>query len=69
VIEYSALNTATLIVKVVDAYQAEIVDENIFDELAIDEIEVWGRPVITPTGTTPTTTPADDGSTSTTAAG
>jgi hypothetical protein len=69
VIEYSALNTATLIINVVDAYQAEIVDENIFDELAIDEIEVWGRPVITPTGTTPTTTPADDGSTSTTAAG
>jgi hypothetical protein len=64
VIPYSALNTATLEITVVDAFQAEVVDENVFDELAIDEITVIGRPVIAPTDTT---APADTGSTTTTA--
>lgn len=66
VVDYSALNTSTLVITIVDAYQAEIVDDNTFDELAVDEIEIWGRPVISPTGTT---IPADTGSTSTTAGG
>lgn len=70
-VRYSALNTATLEIRVVDVYQAQLVDDNIFDELAIDEIEIIGRPV-TPTtettvpGSTTTTIP---GSTSTTAGG
>ena len=63
VIPYSALNTATLEITVVDVFQAEVVEDNVFDELAIDEITIIGRPVIAPTGTT---TPADTGSTSTT---
>lgn len=66
VAEYSALNTSTLTIRVIDAHQAQVVGDNVFDELAITEIEIWGRPVITPTGTT---TPTDTGSTSTTAAG
>lgn len=64
IVPYSALNTTTLTIHIVDAYQAERVDDNIFDELAIDEIEVIGRPVVAPTGTT-----APDGTTSTTAGG
>ena len=70
-VRYSALRTATLEIRVVDVYQAQLVDDNIFDELAIDEIEIIGRPV-TPTtettvpGSTTTTIP---GSTSTTAGG
>lgn len=66
VIPYSALNTATLEITVVDTFQAEVLEDNVFDELAIDEIVVIGRPVIAPTGTT---APADTGTTSTTADG
>lgn len=65
VVRYTALNTTTLEITVVDVFQAEIVDGNIFDELAIDEIEVIGRPV---TPTTNTTVPTDASSTSTTVA-
>ena len=43
-IAYSALDTTTLVIRVVDVYQAELTDDNIFDELAIDEIVVIGRP-------------------------
>lgn len=60
IVPYSALNTTTLVIQIVDAYQAERVDDNIFDELAIDEIEVIGRPVQAPTGTT---IPSDTSST------
>ena len=35
-----------------DAYLAEVVDDNVFDELAIVEIVVVGRPVTPTTGTT-----------------
>ncbi len=54
VVRYSALNTAKLDLTIVSAYDAEIVEENRFDELAIDEITVIGRPV-TPTTTSSTT--------------
>ncbi|MGD2102546.1 MAG: zinc ribbon domain-containing protein, partial [Acidimicrobiia bacterium] len=47
-IQYTALSTTTLEITVVSAFEAEIVDENRFDELAIDEIVIVGRPV-TPT--------------------
>lgn len=66
VIPYSALNTATLEITVVDTFQAEVVEDNVFDELAIDEIVIIGRPVIAPTGTT---APGDTSTTSTTAGG
>jgi len=67
-VPYSALNTTTLEIRIVEAFQAEITDDNVYDELAIDEIIVIGRPVISPTGTT---APSDSsttlpGSTSTT---
>lgn len=62
-VRYSALNTTTLEIRVVEAYQAELVEDNIFDELAIDEIVIIGRPV---TQTTDTTVPD---TTSTTAEG
>lgn len=64
VIPYSSLNTTRLQIEIVDAYLAEVLENNSFDELAIDEIIVVGRPVIT---TTNTTAPSDTGSTSTTA--
>lgn len=63
VAQYSALQTTALTIRVIDAYQAQVVGDNVFDEMAITEIEIWGRPVITPTGTT---SPTDTGSTTTT---
>ncbi len=61
-VRYSALNTATLEIRVVEAYQAEIVDDNVFAELAIDEIVIIGRPVTPTTGTTvPETTTTTTG--------
>jgi hypothetical protein len=66
-VAYSALNTTTLRIQILDVYEAQLTDDNVFDELAIDEIVVLGRPA-TPTGQT--TVP--DGSTtapSTTAGG
>ena len=65
-VPYSALNTATLEIHIVEVFDAEVVDDNRFDELAIDEIVVIGRPV---TPSTETTQPSGDGSTTTTPAG
>lgn len=67
-VPYSALNTTTLTIRVVDAYKSEVVADNRYDEIAIDEIEVIGRPVVAPGttapgGTTGTTTPSDTSST------
>lgn len=62
VIQYTALNTTTLEITVESAYESEIVDENSFTELAIDEIVIVGRPVTPTTSTTTeTTAPAEDG--------
>jgi hypothetical protein len=69
VLQYSALNTATLEIRIVDVFQAQVVEDNVFDELAIDEITIIGRPVVSGNGTTGTTAPADTGSTTTTAGG
>ena len=55
-VPFSAINTTSLEIKVVEAYLAEEFENNRFDELAIDEIVVIGRPVTAPTGTT---VPAD----------
>lgn len=62
VIRYTALNTTTLTINVIDAFQAEVQDDNRFDEIAIVEITVLGYPA---TPTTNTTAPADTGSTTT----
>jgi hypothetical protein len=57
IIRYTALNTSKLTINIIDAYQAEVMDDNVFDEIAIDEITVIGRPV-TPTATTVPTEPS-----------
>lgn len=51
-VAFSAINTTNLEIRIVEAYQAESFEDNRFDELAIDEIVVIGRPVTAPTGTT-----------------
>ncbi len=61
-IPFSSLNTNQVTITVNSVWDAELVDGNVFTELAIDEIQVIGRPAetITPTeSTTPaeTTTP------------
>jgi len=61
-IRYSALNTTRIVIQVVEAYQAQETDDNRFDEIAIDEIVVIGRPV---TPTTSNTTVPDSGSSTT----
>lgn len=43
-INYAAVNANWIEITVQSAYQAEIIDENTFRELAIREITVWGRP-------------------------
>lgn len=67
-VPFSSLNTIKLTIHIETTYQAEEVEQDIFDELAIVEIEVIGRPVVSRTDTTnPTgTTVPGDGSTSTT---
>jgi hypothetical protein len=69
VFPFSSLNTDRIVIEVVDVYLAEVRDGNSFDELAIDEIIVVGRPVVGAGNTTGTTTPTDAGSTTTTTAG
>lgn len=67
IIDFSSLATTRLVFEVADVYLAEVIDDNSFDELAIDEIVVVGRPVVSTGNTTATTAPADSGSTTTTA--
>jgi len=64
---FSSLSTTRIVIEVVDVYLAEVLEDNSFDELAIDEIVVVGRPVVGTGNPTATTTPSDTGSTSTTA--
>jgi hypothetical protein len=61
VVRYTALSTTTLQINVIDAYLATPVADDVFDELAIVEIVVVGRPVTPTTNTsapTGTTVPA-----------
>jgi zinc-ribbon domain len=51
-INYAAVNANWIEITIQSAYQAEIVDDNVFRELAINEITVWGRPANPTTGTT-----------------
>ncbi len=46
---YASISTTKLQITIVSAYDAQVVEENIFGELAIDEIVIIGRPVVTPT--------------------
>ena len=46
-IDYISLATTTLRIEIVTAHDAEVVNENIFRELAIAEIVIIGRPVVT----------------------
>ncbi|HJS71886.1 MAG TPA: zinc ribbon domain-containing protein [Acidimicrobiia bacterium] len=63
-VPYSALNTTTLTITIVEAYEAVVTDGDVFDELAIDEIVIIGRPVQASTESTvpaSTTTPTTSG--------
>ena len=48
-INYAAVNANWIEITIQSAFLAEVVEENVFRELAIDEITVWGRPA-NPTG-------------------
>ena len=54
--DYAALNTARLDIKIVSAYDAEVVDENVWDEIAVSEITIIGRPASPSSNTVPSTT-------------
>lgn len=43
-VNYAAVNANWIEITIQSAYQAEVVDGNVFRELAIDEITIWGRP-------------------------
>jgi hypothetical protein len=43
-VNYAAVNANWIEITIQSAYQAEVVDGNVFRELAIDEIVIWGRP-------------------------
>jgi hypothetical protein len=43
-IDFVALSTNGVLITVESAYQAEVSDGNVFRELAIDQIVVWGYP-------------------------
>jgi len=60
IVVYSALNTAELTITIESIYLPEVIDNNVYDELAIDEITVIGRPS-NPTTNSTTTTPAGGG--------
>ncbi len=55
IVRYVSLSTTTLQIKVVSAFEAEVEEDQRFDELAIDEIVVVGRPA------TATTSAGTDG--------
>jgi hypothetical protein len=60
-IAYAAIDTNTIVITIESDYPAEVVEDNVFREMAIQEIRVIGRPAVTTstaaTGTTLTTTP------------
>ena len=69
-IEFASTNTNQVTMTVDSAWNAEIVEDNVFTELAIDEIQVIGRPATPTTGTgapSTTTETTGGGATSTSA--
>ena len=56
-ITYATLDANWIEITIQSAWPAELVEDNIWQEIAIDEITVWGRPANpTPQTTTPDTT-------------
>jgi len=53
IVDFVALSTNRIFITVESAYQAEVTDGNVFRELAIDQIVVWGYP--SNPGSSPTT--------------
>ena len=47
-INYAAVNANWIEITIQSAYQAEVQEGNVFRELAIDEIIIWGRPANPP---------------------
>jgi len=60
-IAYAAIDTNTIEITIESDYPAEVVEENVFREMAIQQIRIIGRPAVTTstagTGTTARTTP------------
>lgn len=54
-VPFSSLNTNQVTITVESVWDAELVEEQVFEELVIDEIEVIGRPATETTDTTGTT--------------
>ncbi|HLU31720.1 MAG TPA: zinc-ribbon domain-containing protein [Acidimicrobiia bacterium] len=67
-IDFSSVNTNQVTIVVNSAWPAQLIDGNVFSELAIDEIQVIGRPAAT-AGTTATTAPDTTETTETTEGG
>ncbi|MGH8915347.1 MAG: zinc-ribbon domain-containing protein [Acidimicrobiia bacterium] len=63
-IPYAAIDTNWIQITIESDYQAEVVEDNVFREMAIQEIRVIGRPAVT----TGTSVPDTSGATSTTTA-
>jgi len=58
-IDFSSLNTHQVTITVNSAWPAQLIDGQVFPELAIDEIQVIGRPATGTTNTTGTTVPTE----------
>jgi hypothetical protein len=50
VVDYAALNATWIEITITSTHRSEVTDGNVYPEIAIDEITVWGRPAITGTG-------------------
>lgn len=67
-IEFASTNTNQVTITVDSAWNAEIIEDNVFTELAIDEIQVIGRPATATTNPTETTGTSVPGETTPTSA-
>jgi hypothetical protein len=50
VVDYAALNATWIEITVTSTHRSVVTSGNVFPEIAIDEITVWGRPAITASG-------------------
>jgi hypothetical protein len=46
IIDYAALNATWIEITVTSTHRAQVTEGNIYSEIAIDEITVWGRPAL-----------------------
>ncbi|MFP3914009.1 MAG: double zinc ribbon domain-containing protein [Actinomycetota bacterium] len=58
-VEFTSLNTHQVTIEVQSAWPAQLIDGQVFEEIAIDEIEVIGRPAANGAAGTTTTAPGD----------